>query len=101
MVEANPAYLSENSPAMRRCGAVLHDYHRDYGAFDLECWGNGFAYALTHKATNRQVFVQGDDATRFENDRKACEAAFPNKTDEEVMAWLWDQCDYGSAAYAL
>jgi hypothetical protein len=76
----------------------MKDYHRDYGTFELECWGNGLAYALTHKATKMQVFVQGDDAATFELDRATAENCFPNKTDDEIMAWLWDQLDYGSAS---
>jgi hypothetical protein len=75
-------------------------YQRDYGTFCLECWDNGLAYALTHKPSNRSVYVQGDDALQFERDREAAEIAFPDKTDDEIMAWLWDQCDYGSASKA-
>jgi hypothetical protein len=73
---------------------------REYGTFCLECWDNGLAYALTHKPSNRSVYVQGDDALQFERDREAAEIAFPDKTDDEIMAWLWDQCDYGSASEA-
>lgn len=76
----------------------MRDYHRDYGTFELECWGNGLSYALTHKTTAMQIFVQGDDAIAFEHDRRAAEASFPQKTDDEIMSWLWDQCNYGSAA---
>jgi hypothetical protein len=45
-----------------------------------------------------QVYVQGDDARTFEEDRAAIENSSPEMDDAAVMAWLWDQCDYGSAA---
>jgi hypothetical protein len=73
-------------------------YQRDYGTFNLECWGNGLAYALRHKPTGLYVYVQGDDALRFDEDRAAIENSQPNLTDDQIMAWMWDQCDYGSAA---
>jgi len=73
-------------------------YSRLYGRFQLECWGNGLAYALTDLATEMQVYVQGDDARTFEEDRAAIENSSPEMDDAAVMAWLWDQCDYGSAA---
>jgi hypothetical protein len=76
----------------------MHYYAFDYGTFKLECWGHGVAYALTHKPSNRSIYVQGDDASQFERDRDAAENAFPDKTDNEIMAWLWDQCDYGCVA---
>lgn len=76
----------------------MRDYHRDYGTFELECWGNGLAYALTHKATQLQTFVQGDDALTFEHDLARTENCFPDKTRDEIMLWMWDQMDYGSAA---
>lgn len=75
--------------------------NRHYGEFSLETWDNGLAYALTHNPSNKQVFVQGDDALRFEADREAVENAKPDLTDDQVMAWLWDQCDYGSAAISV
>ena len=79
---------------------MTYEWRRNYGDYQLECWGNGLSYALTHLPTNRQVFVQGEDANSFEIDRDKAEETFPDKTDEEIMAWLWDQCDYGSAAIA-
>jgi len=69
----------------------------DYGTFKLECWGNGLAYELTHKPTGLQVFMQGDDAILFERDRETAENCFPEKTDNEIMQWLWD-LDYAHFA---
>lgn len=66
--------------------------------FHLRSWGNGCAYELTNQATGAVVAVQGDDALAFEADKMAAEAVFPEKTDDEILLWLWDQCDYGSAA---
>lgn len=79
---------------------MTYEWRRDYGQFQLECWDNGHAYALTHLPTNRQVYVQGEDANTFELERDQAEAAFPEKTDDQIMAWLWNECDYGSAAVA-
>ena len=76
----------------------MYLFRHDYKTFQLESWGNGLAYALTHKPSGMQVYVQGEDANQFELDMAAAENAFPHKTDEEIMGWLWDQCDYGSAA---
>jgi len=75
----------------------MRDYHRDYGKFELECWGNGLAYALTHKATQLQAFVQGDDALLFERDRDTAQECWPEKSDDEIMQWLWD-LDYSVIA---
>ena len=72
----------------------MREYHRDYGTFQLESWGRGLAYALTHKPTGLSVYVQSDDATKFEDARLDIEMAFPDMTDDDVMAYLWDQCDY-------
>jgi hypothetical protein len=70
----------------------------EYGRFALLNYGNGCAYELIDKITHMSVVMQGDDALSFESDREAAEACFPHKTHDEIMRWLWDQCDYGSAA---
>lgn len=72
----------------------MQAFNRVYGEYQLECWDNGLAYALTHLPTERQVYVQGDDADKFERERAEAQMAFPNKTDDEIMAWLWYQCEY-------
>ena len=76
----------------------MREYHRDYGSFQLESWGRGVAYAVTQKESGLSVYLQGDDATQFENDRHEIEQTFPDKTDDEVMAYLWDQYAYGDGA---
>jgi hypothetical protein len=72
-------------------------YH-DGPEFRLRSYGNGTAYSLDHKPAHETVFVQGDDAVRFETDLEAINAHRPDWTYEQVCRWLWDQCDYGSAA---
>jgi hypothetical protein len=37
-------------------------------------------------------------STSYSLKREIVERQFPEMTDDEVMSWLWDQCDYGSAA---
>ncbi len=76
----------------------MTNWKRNYGKFTLECWGNGLSYALTRNTTQELVFVQGDDALQFEHDKERAERAFPDKTNDEIMAWLWDQNEYGLAA---
>lgn len=66
--------------------------------YRLERWGFGTSYALTHKPSGKSVHVQGDDAAQFDDDFLNCERHFPNNTTEQNAAWLWDQCDYGSAS---
>jgi hypothetical protein len=76
----------------------MREYHRDYGTFQLESWGNGVAYALTHKASGLSTYLQGDDALQFEKDRESIETTFPHMTDDEVMSYIWDQYDYSAGA---
>lgn len=66
--------------------------------FRFERWGSGLSYELTHKPSGTSVFCQGDDAARIDTDFLAAEAAFPDKTTEQLAAWLWDQCEYGMVA---
>jgi len=73
-------------------------FRKDYGRFELESFGRGFAYALTEKATLLSVYMQGDDATQFEDDRLSIEQTFPDMSDDNVLAYLWDQFAYGVAA---
>ena len=35
------------------------------GAFEIESFGNGFAYQIVRKADGAIVFLQGDDAIRL------------------------------------
>lgn len=35
------------------------------GAFEIESFGNGFAYRIVRKADGATVFLQGDDALRL------------------------------------
>jgi len=69
--------------------------------FQLECWGNGLSYELINRCTQMSVFVQGDDASRFEDEREETERAFPDKDDDYIFMWLWDQCEYGALAQPL
>lgn len=66
--------------------------------FRLDSYGNGAAYTLVNAAANRSTYVQGDDATQFRDELDAVETTFPNGSPDEILGWLWDQCDYGSAS---
>ena len=74
--------------------AILCDGDR----FRLERWGNGLSYQLTRKGCGRSVFLQGDDATRFDQEFLDCEAAFPDATTEAIAHRLWSEHGYGEIA---
>lgn len=70
----------------------------DDAQFRFVSFGNGQAYSLTHKPSQRALFVQGDDATQLERELDSIEAAMPAKAYAQCIAWLWDQCDYSAMA---
>jgi len=74
----------------------MKHYQHTAGEYTLDVWGSGISCALTHNPTGKSVYLQGDDALTFETELEAAELAFPYKSDAEIFAWLWDQCDYGS-----
>lgn len=67
-------------------------------SFALDSTGNGAVYVLSNLAAYRDVCLQGDDALTFEADLASIEAACPEWSAECVLAWLWDECDYGGAS---
>ena len=66
--------------------------------FRLDSYGNGAAYTLWDLTTGASVYLQGDDATTFRDELDKVETVMPLGSQDEVLGWLWDQCDYGSAA---
>jgi hypothetical protein len=82
-------------------GIMRHAIICDTAEWLLESWGNGLSYNLTNKAAQAEVFVQGDDASRFSDEFTQCEESFPDKSTGDICAWMWNQLDYGSAATAL
>jgi hypothetical protein len=73
---------------------TMHDGNR----FRFVSYGNGLAYLLSDKQSKRSLHVQGDDASELERTMDGIEAAQPTLTYAEVLAWLWDQCDYQAMA---
>ncbi len=70
-------------------------------AFALDSYGNGAAYtfrALAAPASS--VFLQDEDAATFRDELDRLETLRPDDSPDQILSWLWDQCDYGSAAQA-
>ena len=55
----------------------------DTGAFEIESYGNGFAYEIVRKADGATVFLQGDDAIRLGQEFDQTTERF---TDEDVAS---------------
>ena len=53
------------------------------GAFEIESYGNGFAYWIVRKADDASVFIQGDDAIRLGQELDQTTKRF---TDEDVAS---------------
>jgi len=66
--------------------------------FKIESTGNGTFYTLTHKPTGKSTFFQGDDAAEFRAMLDSAERAFPTYSQDQIGAFLWCDCEYGSVA---
>lgn len=53
------------------------------GDFEIESFGNAFAYKIVRKADGTSVFLQGDDAIRLSQELDQTSERF---TDEGVVA---------------
>lgn len=73
---------------------ILHESE----TFRLESWHNGLSYNLTHKPSQKEYFCQGDDAASFDDERENVEKYFPEKSTDDVLMWLWDQCELSLAS---
>lgn len=68
--------------------------------FTLVSIGNGAAYAMRHKPSGTERFVQyGDDATMFRDEYEAIQAAYLNPetvwyklTWNDALAYLYSEC---------
>lgn len=69
--------------------------------YRLTMYGGGVAYQLDSKQSKAAYFCQGDGALQFEADLASVETNRPTWLTGEVLAYLWDQCGYGDAAYDL
>lgn len=65
--------------------------------FQLDSYGNGAAYALKC-CDGASVWLSGDDATQFREELDALERAHPKWPQSRILAWMWDECGYGSVA---
>ena len=61
----------------------LTDQLNRTGAFEIESYGNGFAYQIVRKADGATVFLQGDDAIRLGQELDQTTEGF---TDEDVAS---------------
>lgn len=73
--------------------------------YTLDSTGNGAFVTLTrhlsrlgHPGKAASVFLQGDEAVQFGNDRDALEDKHPDWHGDMVLGWLWSQHGYGDAA---
>lgn len=60
------------------------------GGIFLISHGNGTAYELRLEGAHRTIFVQGDDAYQFQEDKDAIETAKPEMATGDVLRELWD-----------
>ncbi len=65
-------------------------------SFKVTSYGNGTAYTLAHKPDGKSVFFQGDDATRFREEKETNENAFPHEDYEFILGEIWS--DYAHVA---
>jgi hypothetical protein len=56
----------------------------DDGAFSVTSYGNGTSYAVTRNSDHAEFFLQGDDASQFEED-------VLNFVNEEIPALSFEQ----------
>lgn len=66
--------------------------------FLIRSYGNGMSYVFEDTANRRDVFVTGDDAHLFRAELESIECAHPDWPSDQVAAWLWGVCDYGSVS---
>lgn len=57
--------------------------------FTLHSWGNGLSYNLVNRQVDLEYFCQGDDASDFEREQEDAEKAFPDKSADEILLYLW------------
>lgn len=66
--------------------------------FELISYGNGLSYELKRTIAHavrlgadphESVYVQGDEAARFEGQREGWERLFPEADDDTICAMLW------------
>jgi len=62
--------------------SLIHQSHRS-GDFEIESYGNGFAYQIVRMADGATVFLQGDDAIRMSQQLDKTTEHF---TDEDVAS---------------
>lgn len=66
-------------------------------AYAIVSYGNGASYTMS--GPNGKTFaVARDEAIDFRWTLESIESKNPEWSQERVAAYLWDQCDYGSAA---
>lgn len=58
--------------------------------FALISVGNGLAYELGCNGSDRIIFVQDDDATRFREEWQALEDARPNDHTGALLREMWE-----------
>lgn len=64
----------------------------------LARWGGGTLYTLTQINGGSSVTFQGDDATQFEREYSDLEKFHPTWTNQQICAFIWDQCGYSEVA---
>lgn len=62
--------------------SLIRQSHRS-GDFEIESYGNGFAYQIIRRVDGATVFLQGDDAIRLGQELDQTAGRF---TDEDVAS---------------
>ena len=66
--------------------SLIRQSHRS-GDFEIESYGNGFAYQIVREADGASVFLQGDDAIRLGQELDHTTERF---TDEDVASQYFE-----------
>lgn len=86
----------------------FRDLKQDFGRFVLELSelyddhpepGNE-SYLIKDKWTCRALYLpRGEDSIRFRADWERARREFPDKTDGQIIVWLWNNRGYKSRSY--
>lgn len=57
----------------------------------VESYGNGTAYRFVHKPTQKEAFIQGDDALEWRKEYAAMQVAYLDQTSIHYKV-SWNRC---------
>ena len=62
--------------------------------YELLGSADGASFVLRFKTDHMTAYLEGDDAARFQADRDAIKAQYPDWPADKALAQLWDQGGY-------